>query len=203
MKNDFLEQVGTADEKYIEEVLEYRSKKITVSKKKLIAIALAAALGITFSITAFATEYYQDMWIYGVPIIPDPHYREETYLDDGYAHINLSNSQMFAVGNNLVVKIRDSDDNTFKLHVGDTYKFHAEVDLKAKGIHNPTGVFLLFGTIVGDEQDEITRWYPDDDVEGVLEHTFTVTKEGEFEFYIKSGSLSLIHFKTLNIEKIS
>lgn len=207
MKNyRYLELIGEIDEELIKEVTEYKHnerRKIVMNKKKLFAIALAAALCIVLSITAFANEFYQDMWIYGAPLNPDPHYRKVTYIDDDYGHVNLSNSQMFAIGNGLVIKIRDSDDNTFKLHVGDTYKFHAEVDLKAEGIHNPTGVFLRFGTIVGDEQTEITRWSPDDDVDGVLEHTFTVTKEGEFEFYIQSASLSLIHFKTLTIEKIS
>lgn len=230
MKNDFLEQVGTADEKYIEEVLEYRSKKITVSKKKLIAIALAAVLGIcALSIQSIAApEAFEDPAVLTdepgriSTFIPSKH--ETSYLkydvpydsrytriemDENYqAVLDIDSAENFAFNYLEVIRLND-DEGKFSLERGDTVNVRIEIDLEAEGLDDGPvegareGIHLTFGRAVGDHLIEIENFQPDDDTDGVLECTYTAPTTGEYEFYIQSGEIPWVHVKSISIEKIS
>lgn len=59
-KYPFLEAIGTADEKFLEEVFEdneHERRKIYMSKKKLVTIMIAAALIVALGVTAVATGW--------------------------------------------------------------------------------------------------------------------------------------------------
>ena len=200
MKNyRYLELIGEIDEELIKEVTEYKHnerRKIAMNKKKLFAIALAAAMMLALSVTTYArVVHYSESRLVEInthPHVPAKGYVEITYSDDGYAHSSLDNFKNVAIGAGLAVKITDGD-NLFHFNKGDTVKVQINLD------------YLDFGKISKTAEDgkkSIAFWRPEDDVNGVLECTFTVGATEDIEFYVQSWSLALIHVKSMTIEII-
>lgn len=213
MKNyRYLELIGEIDEELIKEVTEYKHnerRKIVMNKKKLFAIALAAAMMLALSVTTYArVVHYSESRLVEInthPHVPAKGYVEITYSDDGYAHSSLDNFKNVAIGAGLAVKITDGD-NLFHFNKGDTVKVQINLDLESEGVESKSGSYLDFGKISKTAEDgkkSIAFWRPEDDVNGVLECTFTVGATEDIEFYVQSWSLALIHVKSMTIEKIS
>ena len=225
MKNyRYLELIGEIDEELIKEVTEYKHnerRKIAMNKKKLFAIALAAAIAMISAVTVVAdgeilpyieskclgisrfvplkTEY-----VYLQMTPPDKRYTKLTYDESGHTTISIDKDKNFAIGNALEVRLRDNGE-MFYYNKGDKIKVRIEVDLNAEGLKHPDGVFLEFGRIwkADDKPHKLKVFKPEDDVNGVLEFTYEIPMTNEYDFYIMSSSFEYVHVKSISIEKIS
>lgn len=211
-KFPFLESLGHADETFVKEVFEYSQPKrsgIVMTKHKLTAVAVAAILAVSLAVSSGSIEIMRTPegklleveYVFSKPLTIDPRFRQITSDERMHTNLPLDEAENIVIFNGVYVHLGEEGE-VMHFKKGETVKLRFEADLEAEGACKE-GMQFGFGKYYSktDIAQDLFLCRYDDDVNGVVEYSYTFPVDTDCELYVRCYS-PCIHVKSITLDRI-